>query len=249
MSLERCALVHHTGSMIRFTTAQLPRLPPADVDIQVVLPSGRVVPGHFRRHPANPNVSGVELVRYIYGRVPFGQNIRALIEVSGQVWRVYDLQPAVEFVEEKGLASRRLPQGYLQADSVKRILEIADAPAERKERIAVYDQFLRPPALRRLTLELMGHECQVEGCDAPDLFAAAWPTEPAVPRAILDVHHVEPLARVVDHHPRNLCVICGNHHRLIHGLRAWSIDHDGDDILLSRPGGALRIERDLSFLN
>jgi hypothetical protein len=48
MALLDCALVHHTGSMIRFTTSQLDDLPDDDRNVSIVLPDGEVIPGRFR---------------------------------------------------------------------------------------------------------------------------------------------------------------------------------------------------------
>ena len=53
-----CRLVHHTGTMVRFTTGQLGQLPVTDVDCTLELPDGAVVEGHFRRHPQNPYIGG-----------------------------------------------------------------------------------------------------------------------------------------------------------------------------------------------
>ena len=78
MTLLPCALVHHTGSMIRFRPRQLGDLPRGDRDLQIILPSGRLVGGHFRRNEANPNVSGRELVAYIKRRLRFGVGSRQL---------------------------------------------------------------------------------------------------------------------------------------------------------------------------
>jgi hypothetical protein len=51
-------LVHHTGSMIRFVTSQLPYLPTRDTACTVHLPDGQEFAGHFHRHPQNPYVAG-----------------------------------------------------------------------------------------------------------------------------------------------------------------------------------------------
>ena len=60
-----CRLVHHTGTIIRFTTGQLGQLPLNDEDCFLELPDGAVVRGYFRRHPDNPYIGGSEIVRWI----------------------------------------------------------------------------------------------------------------------------------------------------------------------------------------
>lgn len=68
----RCTLVHDTGTMIRFRPSQLGLLPLGDRDVLVQLPTGAVVQCHFNRNPANPNISGRELVEFINQRIAFG---------------------------------------------------------------------------------------------------------------------------------------------------------------------------------
>lgn len=247
MALIPCMLVHHTGTMIRFTTSQLAALPPGDQNVRIELPDQTIVAGYFRRNPANPNVSGKALVRYIKGILDFGHNEPALIDVSGSLWRVYDVGPAVQVAREAQVGAWRVRDAQMSGDDLAALLRLADRSASAGPRRATYERLLRPPALRRLILDLMGPSCQVQQCRAAQSMKDKW-HDPAAAVAILEVHHIEAMARKIDHHPRNLCVVCANHHALIHGYGPWTIEHQGDDVILSVSAESIRIVRDLSFL-
>jgi len=240
-------LVHHTGTMIRFTTSQLPTLPSADRNIRIELPDHTIVAGHFRRNPANPNVSGPALVRYIKGILKYGHNKHALIDVSGALWRVYDVGHAVHVMSEAQISTSRVRNAQINGHDLAALLKLADKSAAAPPRRAAYERLLRPPALRRLILDLMGPSCQVQGCKAAQSMAEKW-HDSAAGVSILEVHHIEAIARKVDHHPRNLCVLCANHHALIHGYGPWEIAHRGDEVILSVSAESIRIVRDLGFL-
>ncbi len=248
MPLLACTLVHHTGTMIRFTTSQLPQLPNKDRNITVGFPTGRIADGHFRRHPANPNVSGRNVVRYIKGHVGFGETAPALIDATGGFWRLYPLDDAVEFARRERMSISRVRAGTVTGADLSRLLARADRQTRPGERHKTYARLLRPSGLRRMILELFGSTCQIEGCTAVEDIQDKW-SDPAAGIAIVEVHHVEAMARCVDHRPRNLCVVCGNHHRLIHGFGPWAIEHDGDDVILTKVPRSIRIVRDLLFLS
>ncbi|MCH7792612.1 MAG: hypothetical protein IID31_10075 [Planctomycetes bacterium] len=248
MPLLACKLVHHTGTIIRFTTSQLPQLPSEDRDITVELPTGRIADGHFRRHPANPNVSGPNVVSYIKSHVGFGETARALIDATGYSWQLYTLDDAVEFAQRENMNTARVRAGRITGADLSRLLARADRQTQAGERRIAYTRLLRPSGLRRMILELMGKSCQVDGCAAVEDMEREW-GDPRAGLAIVEVHHIEGLVRRVDHHPRNLSVVCGNHHRLIHGFRPWAIEHDGDDVVLTKGTRSVRIVRDLSFLD
>ena len=249
MPLLPCKLVHRTGTIIRFTTSQLTDLPVGHQDVRVRLPSGQTVDGHFNRHPQNPNVTGPGIVRYIKRNLPPNSNEEALIDVGDGLWILYRL-PGAAAAGDAGFTpagAQRVGRGTLTGDDLKDVLSKLDQLQRGNERRQAYQRLLRPPGLRRLILELMGASCQVDGCDAAEEFARTH--GPAAGPAVVEVHHVEAVARRVDHHPNNLCVLCANHHRLIHGTGSWEIKHDGDDVLLTSAlpgGGVLRIVRDLS---
>lgn len=247
MPLLPCTLVHHTGTIVRFTTSQLPQLPDVDRDITLELPSGHIVSGHFRCHPANPNISGKQIVRYIKQRLRFGETAPALIEISGDFWRLYKIADALTVARREHVSTARVRIGGLTGTDLTRLLARADRFTQAAQRKKVYARLLRPPALRRMILQLIGLRCQVGGCTATEDMEREW-ADPAAGWAVVEVHHIEAMAHRVDHHPRNLCVLCANHHRLIHGFGPWEIQHSGDDVILSKSGRSIRIVRDLAFL-
>ncbi len=172
----------------------------------------------------------------------------ALIDVAGDFWRLYPLDDAVEFARREHMSTARVRAGRVTGADLSRLLARADRQTQAGERRRTYARLLRPSGLRRMILELMGRSCQVDGCAAAEDVEREW-GDPRAGLAIVEVHHVEAMARCVDHRPRNLCVVCGNHHRLIHGFGPWAIEHDGDDVILTRVSRSIRIVRDLSFLS
>ena len=247
MSLEPCWLTNQTGTIIRFRTSQLPRLPDEDVDLTVELFDGRVIPGRFHRHPANPYVAGPRVRRFIQLRVPAHSKEQVLISVIGRHWRLFEPGPVGAEAARYGVDKLRATEGILTGRDLDGILKQIDALGSRSGRREAYERLTRPPALRQLVIGLMGPRCQVEGCHAAQNTAAEWDDEAAA-LSVLEVHHIEEVAKVEDHSPRNLCVICANHHRLIHGFGPWAVRHEGDDVVLTRGDGHLRIVRDLSAL-
>lgn len=244
MNILPCTLVHHTGTIVRFRPRQLAQLPGSDTDLQLILPTGRIVHGHFRRNPANPNISGAQLVGYIKRAIGFGEVENALIEqVSPITWRLYRLGAAVAIADDARASARRIRDASLLEADLARLLALADAFARRRPRVHAYRRVLRPAALRRLMLNLVGASCQIDGCSVAEDFAQEFENEDAG-RAVVEVHHVEAVARCVDHHPRNLCVLCGNHHRLVHGWGHWQASHDGPNVLLRHEDYELRIIRE-----
>ncbi len=251
MPILRCMLVHRSGTIIRFTTSQLPALPSGHRDVQVRIPSGRTVDGHFNRNTQNPNVSGEEIVRWIKQTLPPDSNQEAIIDVGDGLWTLFRL-PDATAAGNAGLTPagvRRVGRGELTGSDLQKVLEKLDRLQGKADRRKAYSQLLRPPGLRRLILELMGASCQIDGCDAAETFTQTH--GPAAGPAVVEVHHIEAVARRVDHHPNNLCVLCANHHRLIHGTGPWTIRHDGDHVVLTSTapgGGALRLVRDFADL-
>lgn len=249
MSVIGCAIVHHTGTMIRFRTSQLPELPDDDRTLLIDLPDGRSVEGHFRRNPANPNVSGEEVVRYIKDQLNFGDARSMVVDVDaiGARWRLFEIEDALPLAAEARVSKKRVENGALTAADLTKFLERADDLPTEQERRRAYERILRPAGLRRIILGFLGDDCQVEGCTAASDARAAW-GDASAGKAVLDVHHVEAVAQRVDHHPTNLCVLCANHHALVHRYGPWTIAHDGDDVLLSRGPRVIRIVRRLGFL-
>jgi len=212
--------------------------------LQIILPSGRLVGGHFRRNEANPNVSGRELVAYIKRRLRFGEVEDAIVEiVSPSVWRVYLTANAYTIAAGARVPRTHVREASITQDDLERLVAIVDAFGNSNRRMAAYQRLLRPAALRRLMLAVAGTSCQVDGCTASQDFAATW-GDPAAGRAVVEVHHIEAIARTLDHHPRNLCVLCANHHRFIHGYGVWQVQHGGPNVELAYLRHRLRLVRD-----
>ncbi len=247
MWLEPCWLTNQSGTVIRFRTSQLPRLPDADVDLRIELFDGRVVPGRFHLNRANPYVAGPRVRQFIQARVEERSKEQALISIAGRYWRLMEAQHVVAGVAGYGVSRTRAAEGKLVGKDLEGILERLDAIRESSGRREAYERLTRPSGLRVLVIGLMGPTCQVEGCDAAEASAEKW-GDAAAALAVLDVHHIEAVAKVQDHSPKNLCVICANHHRLIHGFGPWAVRHEDDDVLLVQGGKKLRMVRDLSSL-
>ena len=241
-----CKLVHDTGTMIRFRTSQLGALPSASGDIQLLLPTGRVVNGYFNRHRQNPNVSGRELVRYIKQRLRFGEREDVLLERRIAVWVVHLLSQAISIAGDANIHEDIIKEGDLQVQDFTALVALADREHHRGARVGTYKRMLRPAGLRRLVMQAVGCDrCMVQDCNARESFEATW--GPGCSAMIIDVHHIEKLAHTVDHHPRNLCVLCANHHRFVHGAGSWNVRHDGTSVVLRRPDGELVIRRPDAF--
>ena len=236
-------MIHHTGTIIRFRPRALSLLPPTDAEILIELPTGRIVNGHFNRNVRNPNISGPEIVRFIKRRLAFSDTEPALIESrSTAPWRLLELTETLAVTQAAGVSNSRVSQGRLTRGDLARLMRLADQHDEASVRRAAYARILRPQALRRLALSVLGTDCQVDGCSAVHDIERDW--GPGSSEAIVDVHHIEAVSRRVDHHPANLCVLCANHHALIHRRGSWDIIHDGDNVILTSDDGSLTIRRD-----
>ena len=96
-----CKIVRDTGTMLRFRTSQLGYLPRASRDVALLLPTGRIVTGHFNRNRRNPNVSGGNLVRYVKQRLNFGEREDVLLERRrADLWVLHSLKDAVAAAED-----------------------------------------------------------------------------------------------------------------------------------------------------
>lgn len=237
-----CTLVHDTGTMIRFRPRQLGQLPPGSGDIQVVLPTSRIVTCHFNRHPRNPNVSGPELVRYIKQRIGFGEREDVLVELrTPLLWVVHRLAGAVAVAGEAHVPVNRVRAGALLPQDLAALLALADRENDRGRRLGTYQRVLRPAGLRRLMVGVVGAQCMVDQCDACEQFDTDWGMGSG--DVIVEVHHIEEVARTIDHHPRNLCVLCANHHRFVHNSGSWVVRHDGPNVVFGRGAKEMVIVR------
>lgn len=247
MTIEQCWLTNQTGAIIRFRPSQAPSLPRSDVNLHVELFDRRVIAGRFHLHPANPYVAGPEVRHFIKSRVSDRSREQALIDVSGRYWRLFEAEPVAAEVRRHGVSGARASSGEATGQDLDRILTRLDAIAETKSRHSAYQRLLRPAGLRQILIQLMGAKCQVEGCNAVEESVGKW-GEQAAGLAIIEVHHIEAVAKREDHSAKNLCVLCGNHHGLIHGFGPWTVRHQGDNVILTRDERSLTIVRELSFL-
>lgn len=229
-----CRLVHLTGTMIRFTTGQLSQLPPSDVDCRVELPDGAQVDGHFRRHPDNPYIGGPGIVRWIKSWVPYNVPTDAVVHQSGTGNRV-----RVEVASPTGSPAPEPTQTRRVLRRARTLREIGQA--ERRRRM--YAAWERDPNLRGIVLAAWGSTCQVVGCG----YLATVPTH--IQANMVDVHHLNHVAKGGTDSPLNVCVLCVVHHQLIHraptsSLQSW--DLNGATVLVN--GLTLNISRDARLI-
>jgi len=227
----RAALVHHTGSMIRFQPSQLPHLPPTDVDCAVTLVDGKEVLGRFHRHPANPYIGGAELVRWI------------------KTWVRWN-EPVIVFVEQigKGMSIRLrtriggqspTPGAKAVRRKAVRLSRIRVAASRRRS----YNSWERDPALRQLVLQAWNPQCQVVGCQA----GAGLP--PPIAERILDVHHIEFVSSGGSDSPTNLCLLCASHHALVHRVPSMRVAaNSATEVQIEVNGAQLVIRRNVAAL-
>ena len=151
-------------------------------------------------------------------------------------------------VQQVGLGNRlRLkidpPNGTVVDETKKRRVvtrarKLKQVPqAERRRRL--YGAWERDPNLRSIALSAWGPTCQVVGCT----FLATVPGH--IRHKMVDVHHLNHVARGGTDSPLNICVLCVVHHQLIHRaptstLQSW--DLDGSTVVVN--GLTLTIVRD-----
>jgi hypothetical protein len=216
----------HIGAIIRFTTSQLPSLPATEVDCTIVLPHGQVVEGHFNRNPKNPNINGVELRHWILANVPRRSSLDVLVSET----------PAGHLAI--------LPVGATPARPGlgPEIAALVNAPAERRR--VEFERLERRADLREKVLSVWPPVCQVAGCSSLEAFPEA------VHAAALEVHHLEHVGDGGTDGILNLCLICANHHRLIHLGRppAAVLSSGATEVRIEVGTVVLTIERDLGPL-
>jgi hypothetical protein len=219
-------LVHHTGTMLRFTTAQLGALPPRDTVVIVELPDGQVLSGKFHRHSQNPYVAGPSLVRWIKTWVKWNDPVDVVVTQVGMGNRIRLAHGKARGVSLPG-QERILSRG-------RRLSRIVDGPRRRRE----YGRWERDPSLRRYALAAWGPQCQVVGCRS----RSSVPTK--LYGALVDVHHLNHVSAGGPDSPMNVTVVCATHHALIHRApvsRIMRSDADGADLKVD--GVALAIRR------
>lgn len=226
-------VVHHTGTMVRFTSGQLAQLPDGDGPVLIDLPDGTVAQGHFRCHPANPYLAGRDIVQWIKGWLPMGENHAAVIHQVGQASRVrltligptHVVTPASSSIHR---AAKRLGAG------------LTSSPAHRRR--ALLEAWERNPLLRAFVLDRWGSQCQVDGCTIQGEVPAH------LAHSIVDVHHLTHVSGGGSDSPMNLSVLCTAHHALVHRSKSKLIDADGRSARIQVNGNQLLVRRDVPLL-
>lgn len=235
-------LIHHTGSMIRFTTRQLKYLPKRDEVVDVILPDGSKVKGKFRRHPANPYIAGRKIVYWIKSFVPFRKKEIASVRIiSKKKYLVYIGKSWVK--SKRGNILLRREKESLR-ELFNKLLKISKKPTKIRRR--EYHKVLSKRINSALVKKVFGVECQVENCE----YTANEDTD--VVRFLTEVHHLEHLARRGTNSPFNLAVVCSNHHSIFHRDKtAKIIECKGDNVRISYNNGNRKkwIIRNLSILH
>ena len=126
----------------------------------------------------------------------------------------------------------------------RRVQKIEQQSARFARRYMRAWRYVRDRRVRNLALTCFGARCQVRGC----VFTAGLSEDHTL--YVLEVHHLQAVARGGADTPFNLSVLCANHHRLCERLPgARALDASGtDDIVVVHDSGSFLIERDLDAL-
>jgi hypothetical protein len=214
--------------MVRFTTGQLGNLPEGDVDCTLELPDGVVVNGRFHKHHDNPYIGGPSVVKWIKSWVRYNVPVQAVVDQVGLGTRLRLRVGAAGPSEDVSLRRRVL-------SSARQLGRVAQPVRRRK----MYEAWERDPSLRRFALQAWSAACQVEGC------TLLGTVPPHLQPKMVDVHHLNHVAKGGDDSPLNICILCVVHHQLMHRtetaiLQSW--DLDGAVVLVN--GLTLAIRRD-----
>lgn len=228
------ALVHHTGTMIRFTTSQLGHLPKQDKGVTIALSDGTELACKFHRHPANPYIAGPQLVKWIKSWIPFRQKEQAIVREEKEGYYTLLLSSPLKKSKEENEELQKL---------LKRFRKASERPPE--ERRKKYDVIIRQRINSDLVKKCFGHKCQVENCE----FLANVSEE--LYMFLSEVHHLEHLGVSGDNSPYNLAILCANHHAIFHRDKTAKVEKiEGDHMLISYNKGQKKvwIRRNLSLL-
>ena len=239
------ALTKSTGTILRFRPSQIGQLPPADRAVEVVTPDGGTLSAKFHRHVQNPYFAGAEIRHWIIQQCP-GTNRRdthmyELVRYSAYLVETdEDVAGALDSVHRTVQHPTSAPAQALDAWTQLRRVGDSFRRAPRKIRSSMATRYEADPKLSRLVKECFGYDCQVEGCRGL----------PGVDgKNFVEAHHLEHLSRGGAHHPHNLCVLCANHHRLLHrDANVRVLTRIGDDVVIRHSEGRLWVRRDLSKL-
>ena len=231
-------LVHNTGSMIRFVTSQLPHLPKNDKVVYVVLPSGEKIKCKFNSNPANPNITGPELVHWLKGFIPPRNKKEIIVKINSfDEYFVYLKNQVI-----KGNIPKKEKVDLKKL--IKQLLNISKQPP--KSRKKKYYNLFRKRIASDLVKKVFGVKCQIQDCE----YSVKMNND--LRSLISEVHHLEHLSRGGSNSPYNLAVVCANHHAILHRDKtAKIIKHKGDDVLVTYLNGKIKkwICRYLSILH
>jgi len=185
------ALVHRSGSFIRFTTIQLPSLPSTDQDCQIMLLDGSMVDGRFHLNPANPYIGGPSLVHWIKTWIGPDQTLEVVVEQVGRGNQLRLRMPGSN-------ASPTTERTAVRRGALK--LARLDSTRRRRQ----YSTWERDPNLRKAVLEVWPHRCQVLNCPSASTVSES------LMSAILEVHHLVFVSRQGSDSPSNVCLLCSN---------------------------------------
>ena len=239
------ALTKNTGTILRFRPSQIGQLPGTDRAVIVVTPDGETLPGKFHRHVQNPYFGGAEIRHWIIQQCPGtnrrDSNMYELVRHSAYLVETdQDVAGALDSVHRMVQPSAS-PAGQVP-DVWTQLRRVGDSfrGAPRKIRSSMATRYEADPELSRLVKECFGYKCQVDGCRGlPGVDA----------KNFVEAHHLEHLSRGGAHDPHNLCVLCANHHRLLHrDASVRLLTRIGDDVLIRHCKGKFWVRRDLSKL-
>lgn len=185
----QAALVNHTGTMIRFRPSQLRYLPQNDTDCLITLLDGRIVKGKFHLHPANPYIGGPGLVRWIKTWVEWRELLNIHVDQVGTNMNIKLRTSSTTAMPNRSIS--------IVKRKIEQIGRIKDLRQRRKE----YKVWERNPNLRKAVLQVWPSVCQVDGCRSADGIPDV------LKDRILDVHHIDYIARRGSDSPTNLCLI------------------------------------------
>lgn len=237
------ALVHRTGSGIRFRTSQVRNgeIPNTSRAVTVILPGGtRLDASQLTVNIANPMITGDKLVKWIKERLAPNTtlNITVVETIAGQEYQV-----VLPNLLRSPAQLNALTEAHTVDESwrlLARLLDGAESQTPPRRR-AVYERIERDARLSPLVRQCFGSQCQVVDCS----FTQG--TDRSLDKFIAEVHHLEHLSRGGTHAAYNLCVLCANHHRLFHrDNSAHIVGSIGEEVTVESREGIVLIKRDLS---
>lgn len=219
----RGAVYHHTGTFIRIQKRWRTALPAASQDVDLLMPDGVTVRGHYTATAAFPYIAGPQLVGWIKKWFPYGTGREVVIvgQRSGPL--------LVQFGAPAGGALPRTPRRQ-----VRRQLRRLGRNRKRES----FERWERDPGLRRAVLAVWAARCQVVGCRAARAAGS-------LSDRVVDVHHLRSVSKGGGDSGLNIVILCVLHHVLMH--RAPTVEivtSDALRVIAQVDGLTLHIKRD-----